>query len=101
MTADRTTKLVLIWIAVMLTILAVDKLLETRFAFAEDEHAQAVPFVLNEPVEIVIKEPVKTSIVEWSAYPSQHIKVKIDDPWPAKIEIEDDVKITGELRLKD
>lgn len=101
MTSDRTTRFVLMWIAVMLTILAADKLLQTRFAFAEEEHAQSMQLVLNEPVEIVIKEPVKTKIVEWSAYPSQHIKVKIDDPWPAKVEIKDDVKITGELRLKD
>lgn len=101
MTADRTTKLVLFWIAVMLTVLAADKLLQTQFAFAEEEHAQPMQLVLNEPVEIVIREPVKARIVEWSAYPSQHIKVKIDDPWPAKVEIKDEVKITGELQLRD
>jgi len=101
MTADKTTKLVLFWIAVMLTILAADKLLQTRLAFADEECTQPVQLILNEPVEIVINEPVKTKIVEWSAYPSQHIKVKIDDPWPAKVEIKDDVKVTGELRLKD
>ena len=101
MMSDRTTKVVLIWIAVMLTVLAADKLLQTQLAFAEDEHTQPIQLVLNEPVEIVIKEPVKAKIVEWSAYPSQHIKVKIDDPWPAKVEIKDDVTVTGELKLRD
>lgn len=27
-------------------------------------------------------------------------KVKIDDPWPAKIEIKDEVRIKGELKLQ-
>ena len=98
--SDRTTKVVLIWIAAMLTVLAADKLLETRLAFAEDEHVQPMQLVLNEPVEIVIREPVAAKIVEWSAYPSQHIKVKIDDPWPAKVVIKDDVKVTGELKFR-
>ncbi|KPK73305.1 hypothetical protein AMJ87_01920 [candidate division WOR_3 bacterium SM23_60] len=101
MTADRTTKLALLWIAVMLTILAADKLVQTRLAFAEDKQAPNVQLIVNEPLEIMITEPVKTKIVEWSTYPSQPVKVKIDDPWPAKVEIKDEVKVTGELRLKD
>jgi len=44
---------------------------------------------------------VKIDIAEWSANPSQGIKVKIDDPWPAKIEIKDEVRVKGELRLQD
>jgi hypothetical protein len=101
MMSDRTTKVVLIWIAVMLTVLAADKLLQTRLAFAAEEQGQPMRLVLEEPVEIVIQEPVEAKIVEWSAYPSQHIKVKIDDPWPAKVQIKDDVTVTGELKLKD
>ncbi len=101
MTSDRSTKVAVIWIAVMLTVLAADKLLQTRLAFAEDEHAPPTQLALNEPVEIVIREPLHVKIVEWSAYPSQHIKVKIDDPWPAKIEIKDNVTVTGELKLRD
>jgi len=99
-TTDRTLKFVLIWIAVMLTILAADKILHIQFAFAQED-AQAPQIVLREPVEIVITEPVKTQITEWSVYPSQAIKVKIDDPWPAQIKIKDEVSIKGELRLKD
>lgn len=101
MTADRTTKFVLLWIAMMLTILAADKLLQTRLAFAEDKQTPNVQLAVSEPLEIVITEPVKTKIVELSTYSSQPVKVKIDDPWPAKVEIKDDVKVTGELRLKD
>ncbi len=99
-TTDRTLKFVLIWIAVMLTILAADKLLHIQFAFAQED-TLASQIVFKEPIEIVIREPVKTRITEWSAYPSQAIKVKIDDPWPAQIKIKDDVNIKGELRLKD
>jgi hypothetical protein len=101
MVSEKSTTFVMIWIAVMLTILAADKLLQTRLAFAEDEYAQPVQLVLNEPLKIVIAEPVEIEIVEWRAYPSQHIRVKIDEPWPAKIEVKDEVKVTGELRLKD
>jgi hypothetical protein len=101
MAADKTMKCVLIWIAVMLTVLAADKILQIRFAFAEEETVHPGRIVLDEPIEIVIREPVKTEITGWSAYPSQYIKVKIDDPWPAKVEIKDDVKVTGELKLRD
>ncbi len=99
-TTDRTLKFVLIWIAVMLTILAADKILHIQFAFAQED-AQTPQIALKEPVEIVITEPVRTQITEWSVYPSQAIKVKIDDPWPAQIKIKDEVSIKGELRLKD
>ncbi len=100
-TTDKTIRFVLIWIAIMLTILVADKVLQMRFAFAQIEPTQPTQLVLDEPIEVVIKEPVKTYITQWGAYPSQAIKVKIDDPWPAKIEIKDEVKVKGELRLKD
>ena len=100
-TNDKTLKFVLIWIAVMLTILAVDKMLHIPVAFAQEASAQSSNIVLKQPIEVVIKSPVKIDIAEWSAYPSQGIKVKIDDPWPARIEIKDEVRVKGELRLKD
>jgi hypothetical protein len=96
-TDDKTLKFVLIWIAVMLTILAVDKILHIPVAIAQEGGT----YTQSGPTEVVIKEPVKIEIARWSAYPSQALKVKIDDPWPAKIEIEDEVKITGELKLRD
>lgn len=97
---DRTLKFVLIWIAVMLTILALDKLLHIQVAFVQEDTV-ASHIMFKEPIEIVIREPVRTRITEWNAYPSQAIKVKIDDPWPAQIKIRDEVNIKGELRLKD
>ncbi len=99
-TTDRTLKYVLIWIAVMLTILAADKILQIQFAFAQED-VQSSQIVIKEPIEIVIREPVRTRITEWSAFPSQAIKVKIDDPWPAQIKIKDEVEVKGELRLRD
>jgi|GEM_PF-1332822 len=98
---DKTLKFVLIWIAVMLTILAVDKMLHIPVAFAQEGSAQSSNIALNQPIEVVIKSPVQIDIARWSAYPSQGIKVKIDDPWPARIEIKDEVRVKGELRLKD
>jgi hypothetical protein len=94
---DKTLKFVLIWIAVMLTILAIDKILQIPVAIAQE----GVSYATTDPVEVIIKEPIRINIIEWSAYPSQAIKVKIDDPWPAKIEIEDEVRVKGELKLKD
>jgi hypothetical protein len=99
--SDRTMKYVLIWIAVMLTILAVDKIMHIPFAIAQETGASGAKIVLNEPIEVIIREPVETEITNWSAYPSQAIKIKIDDPWPAKIKIEDEVRVTGQLQLKD
>jgi len=92
---DKTLKFILIWIAVMLTVLAADKLFKAPVLFAQAGITE------KESVEIVIKEPLKVSIVEWSGYSHQPIRVKIDDPWPAKIEISDEVKIRGEVRVKD
>jgi hypothetical protein len=96
-THDKTLKFVLIWIAVMLTILAVDKIFSIPVAMAQEGST----YIQSGPVEVIIKEPIQIEIARWSAYPSQALKVKIDDPWPAKIEIEDQVKITGELKLRD
>ena len=98
---DKTLRFVLIWIAAMLTILAVDKMMHIPVAFAQEASAQSSNIVLKQPIEVVIKSPVKIDIAEWSAYPSQAIKVKIDDPWPVRIEIKDEVRVKGELRLKD
>lgn len=94
--SDKTLKIILIWIAVMLTILSVDKLFKTPLLFAQ------AGITKTKPIEIVIKEPVpvRARIVEWSGNPQQPIKVKIDDPWPARIEIKDEVKVKGEIRLK-
>jgi hypothetical protein len=87
--SDRTMKYVLIWIAVMLTILAVDKIMHIPFAIAQETGASGAKIVLNEPIEVIIREPVETEITNWSAYPSQAIK------------IEDEVRVTGQLQLKD
>jgi hypothetical protein len=100
-TDDRTTKLVLIWIAVMLTVLAVDKIAHIPIAIAQEPGMPSSKIELRGPIEVIIKEPVKTDILEWNAFPSQAIRVKIDDPWPARIQIDDEVKVKGELRLRD
>lgn len=99
-TNDRTAKFVLIWIAVMLTILAIDKIVHIPPAFAQTP-SMSSKIELCGPIEVIIKEPVKTDIQGWNAYPSQAIRVKIDDPWPPKIRIDDEVKVKGELRLQD
>ena len=98
-TTDKTLKFVLIWIAVMLTVLVADKILQIPIALAQDSSTLPSKIVLKEPIEVIIKEPI--DIAGWSAYPSQAIKVKIDDPWPAKIEIKDEVRVKGELKLRD
>ena len=69
--------------------------------FAQEPGMPSSKIELRGPIEVIIKEPVKTDIQGWSAYPSQAIRVKIDDPWPAKIRIDDEVKVKGELRLQD
>jgi hypothetical protein len=94
---DKTLKFILIWIAVMLTVLAADKILHIPMAIAQEGGTYST----SGPTEVIIKEPIQIEIARWSAYPSQALKVKIDDPWPAKVEIEDEVKITGELKLRD
>jgi hypothetical protein len=101
MTQDRTLKFVLIWIAVMLTVLAIDKIIHIPVAVAQEPGMPSSKIELRGPIEVVITEPVKTDIQGWNAYPSQAIRVKIDDPWPAKIRIDDEVNVKGELRLRD
>ena len=98
--SDKTTRFVLIWIAVMLTILAIDKIAHIPFAVAQ-EGVPGSRIVLDEPIEVIVKQPIETEITNWSAYPSQAIKVKIDDPWPARIEIDDEVRITGQVQVRD
>lgn len=100
-TDDRTTKFVLIWIAVMLTILAIDKIAHIPLAIAQEPSLSSSKLEIRGPIEVIIKEPVKTDIQGWNAYPSQAIRVKIDDPWPAKIRIDDEVRVKGDLRLQD
>ncbi len=97
--SDKTLKIILIWIAVMLTILAADKILQIQTVFAQEGSTSTLKS--GGPIEIIIKKPIDINIAEWSAYPSHAIKVKIDDPWPAKIKIEDEVHVHGELRLRD
>lgn len=98
-TSDKILKIVLIWIAVMLTILAADKMLQIQTAFAQEGSVSTIKS--EGPIEVIIKTPIDINVAEWSAYPSRAIKVKIDDPWPAKIKIDDEVHVQGELRLKD
>jgi hypothetical protein len=100
MSSDKMLKMVLIWIAIMLTILAVDKVLHIPFANAQVSGESGSKIVLKEPIEVIITQPIEAEITNWSAYPSQAIKVKIDDPWPAKIEIEDEVRVTGSLEMR-
>jgi glyoxylate carboligase len=95
---DKTMKIVLIWIAVMLTILAADKILQIPTAFAQEGTSTITS---ARPIEVIVKEPIDINIAEWRAYPSRALPVKIDDPWPAKIKIDDIVTVHGELRLKD
>ena len=99
--SDKTLRIVLIWIAIMLTILAIDKVLHIPFANAQVGGEPGSKIVLNEPIEVIITQPIETEITNWSAYPSQAIKVKIDDPWPARIEIEDEVRVTGQIEVRD
>ena len=101
MSSDKMLKMVLIWIAIMLTILAVDKVLNIPFANAQVGGESGSKLVLNEPIEVIITQPIEVEITNWSAYPSQAIKVKIDDPWPAKIRIEDEVRVTGQIEVRD
>lgn len=98
---DKTSKLILIWIALMLTIIAAKELLQAPILMAQDSSVETQKIVLEQPIEVVIKEPVKIDIARWSAFPSQSFKVKIDEPWPAKIEVTDEVKVSGELKLRD
>ena len=99
--ADKTLKFTFIWIAIMLTIIAADKILHVPVAFAQKGSIQSSNIVLKEPIEVIIKQPIEIDIANWSAYPHQAIKVKIDDPWPAKIVIKDEVRVKGELKLRD
>ncbi|HEX7320589.1 MAG TPA: hypothetical protein VF399_09580 [bacterium] len=92
---DRTMKLLLAWIAFALTIIALKMALPDHALMAQE----TLPSVSG-PLQVVISEPVPVKIVDWNAYPSQPFKVKIDDPWPARVEIMDEVKIKGELRLQ-
>ncbi len=98
---DKTTRLILVWIAVMLTVIAAKEIFQVPMLLAQ-EGAQVTPKLKSqEPIEVVIKGPVAVKISDWNAYPSQPFKVKIDEPWPARIEITDEVKIRGELKLRE
>lgn len=94
---DRTIKFVLVWIAVMLTVIAMKEILQVPVLMAQEGGGQ----LIKKPIEVVIKGPIDVNIVEWSGYPSQPIKVKIDDPWPARIEIKDEVRVRGELKMQN
>jgi len=98
---DKTTKVILIWIAMMLTFIALKELLPVPMLVAQDANSQASIVKPNGPIEVIIGEPVSVKIVDWNAYPSQPFKVKIDDPWPARVEIQNDVNVKGELRLQN
>lgn len=98
---DRLFKLLLLWIAVMLTLLVAEKFIAIPLATAQGTGPAAQPLYSNEPVEIIVKGTVKIDVAEWSDFPDRAIKVKIDDPWPARVTIDDDVEVKGELRLKN
>jgi hypothetical protein len=98
---DRTTKLLLAWIATALTVIAFKEILPAPLRVAQASDLKGELNAGSGPVEIIIKEPVPVNIVDWNAYPSQPFKVKIDDPWPVKVKVDDDVKVKGELRLQD
>ena len=53
----------------------------------------------KEPVEVVIKGPMDIRIVEWRSDSRQPIRIKFDEPWPARIAIDNEVKVKGELRM--
>ncbi len=95
---DRFTRIILVWIAVALTVLVFDKVLQIPAAFAQDGSQAGGKLMKGQPVEVVIKGPIDVRIVEWNDIPGQAIKVKIDDPWPARIEIKDEVRVKGEIR---
>lgn len=98
---DKILKIILIWIGIMLTLLVADKYLAIPTANAQDNNAALRQVLSDEPIEVVVKGTVKIDIAEWSDYQDRTIKVKIDDPWPAKINIDDAVEVKGELRLRD
>lgn len=95
---DRFTRVILLWIAIALTVLVLDKVLQIPAAFAQDGGQVGGKLVKNQPLEVIIKGPIDVRIVEWNDIPGQAIKVKIDDPWPARIEIKDEVRVKGEIR---
>jgi hypothetical protein len=97
-TRDRFTRVILVWIAAALTLLVLEKVLQIPAAFAQESGQSGVKVVKTQPVEVVIRGPVDVRVVEWNDVPGQAIKVKIDDPWPARIEIKDEVRVKGELR---
>ncbi len=98
---DRILKITLIWIGIMLTLLVADKFLTIPTANAQDNKANLHELLSDKPVEVIVKGTVKIDIAEWSDYQDRVIKIKIDDPWPARISIDDPVEVKGELRLRD
>lgn len=98
---DRVFKLLLLWIAVMLTLLVAEKFVSIPLANAQGTLPGTSPIYSDEPVEVIVKGTVKIDVAEWSDFPDRAIKVKIDDPWPARVTIDDDVEVKGELRLKE
>ena len=98
---DKTTRFVLIWIAIMLTIIALKEICPVPLLMAQEENPQVPKLKLKEPIEVIIREPISVKISDWNAYPSQPLKVKIDDPWPARVEIKDEIKVKGELKLQN
>lgn len=93
---DRLTKILMFWIAVMLTIIVVKTVLPEHILMAQESNTLSPG-----PVEVIIKEPVAVRVIDWDANPSQPFKVKIDDPWPARVEIRDEIKVKGELRMQN
>ena len=98
---DKTIKFVLIWIAVMLTIIAAKEIFQVPLLMAQEGAAKTGSLETKGPIEVIIKYPVAIKISEWNGYPAQPFKVKIDDPWPARIEIKDEIKVRGELKLRE
>lgn len=82
MLQDKWSKLLLLWIAVMLTVIALKPMFNTPVAYAEDRSSL-------EPVEVTIKSPIEVKIVDFKS------------TWPCDVKIKDDVEIKGELKMKN
>lgn len=93
MKEDKWMRLTLFWIALMLTIIAF-RPISRQVGTAQAENKEATEPV---PTYVKFKEPIRVELRE-------PIEVKITDirsTWPYEIRIKDEVKVTGELKLKD
>jgi hypothetical protein len=91
MKQDKWTKFLLLWIAFMLTVIAFKPLLEIPIAQAKESVSQSESPVieLKEPVIVEFRKPIEVRIVD------------IKTVWPTEVKIKDEVKVGGELKLKN